>query len=74
MRTQFTMPVTDEEKLDWLRNRVDDHAERKEVHRPLDRQPSKPIPERPDERLAWLKARGVQVDDSPSQLVRLSLR
>ncbi|MBI1926171.1 hypothetical protein HYR99_18210 [Candidatus Poribacteria bacterium] len=30
MRATFTMPQTDAEKLDWLRNRVDNHAERKE--------------------------------------------
>ena len=74
MRTQFTMPQTDDEKLDWLRNRVADHASRKEVHRPIDRQPSKPIPESPDDRLARLRARGVQVDDSQSHRVRFSLK
>jgi hypothetical protein len=74
MRSSFQMPQTDAEKLDWLRNRVADHASRKEVHRPIDRQPSKPIPENPDERIARLKARGVQVDDSQSHLVRFSLR
>ncbi|MBI1928374.1 winged helix-turn-helix domain-containing protein [Candidatus Poribacteria bacterium] len=74
MRAKFTMPQTDEERLDWLRHRVDDHAQRKEAHKPLDRQPSKPIPESPDERLARLKARGVQVDDSQSHLVRCTLR
>jgi hypothetical protein len=47
-------PQTDEQKLDWLRNRVDDHAQRKETHRPIDRQPSKPIPESPDERVDML--------------------
>lgn len=64
MRATFTMPQTDEEKLDWLKDRVSDHAERKEVHKPLDRQPSKPIPERADERIARLRARGVQVEES----------
>ena len=74
MRTQFTMPVTDEEKLDWLRNRVDDHAERREVHKPLDRKPTQAIPENPDERLARLKARGVQVEDSQSHRIHFSLK
>lgn len=74
MRSSFQMPATDEERLDWLRDRVSDYAERKEVHRPLDRKPTQAIPESPDDRLALLKARGVRVDDSPSHLVRYTLR
>ena len=64
MRSSFQMPQTDAQKLDWLRHRVTDHASRKEVHRPIDRQPSKPIPESPDERIARLKGRGVHVEES----------
>lgn len=70
MRAKFTMPITDDEKLDWLRSRVEDHAERKEIPKPLDRQQPTAIPENPDDRLALLKARGVQVEHSgPTQSV-----